>query len=177
MAASPVTQDASRESAPERWFRRTLGFAAALVMFTMMMVTFVDVIGRDFFDFPLPGGFEVTELLLASLIFLGLPLVTAEAGHVDVDLMDNLIPRWLKPVQNLLIKLVNITAFSILTGLMWQFAIRTYQYQDTTAILQIPYAGLTFLMAITCTLATLALVAMLLTGRKQLIKPDDEHQA
>ncbi|MGB0846279.1 MAG: TRAP transporter small permease [Thiolinea sp.] len=176
MSESPVTQGVSTETTPERWFRRLLGFAAALVMFTMMMVTFIDVVGRDFFDYPLPGGFEVTELLLAALIFLGLPLVTAEAGHVDVDLLDNVIPRWLKPVQALVINLINIAAFSTLTWLMWKFSIRTYQYQDTTAILQIPYAGLTFLMAITCTLATLALLVMLFTGRKRLLKADDEYQ-
>jgi len=173
---SSVSHDERRGAVIEQWFNRLLGFSAALVMFTMMLVTFVDVVGRDLLASPLPGGFEITEFLLASLIFLGLPLVTAEAGHVEVDLLDSVIPRWFKPIQNVIISLVNIIALGTLSWLMWQFAIRTYKYNDTTAVLEIPYAGLTFLMASCCTLAALALLVMLLTGRSRLTSNDNDYQ-
>ena len=146
-------------------FERVLAYTAAFVMFAMMAVTLVDVVGRDLFSAPLPGGFEITELLLAALIFLGLPMVTAESAHVDVDLLDSTVPEFLKPVQAVMVSLINITAFGLMSWMMWRFAIRTYNYADTTAILQIPYAGLVFLMAICCTLATVALVLMLFFNR------------
>ncbi|WP_299200050.1 TRAP transporter small permease [uncultured Amphritea sp.] len=146
-------------------FERVLAYTAALAMFTMMLVTLVDVVGRDLFSAPLPGGFEVTELLLASLIFLGLPMVTAEGSHVDVDIMDSTIPAFLKPLQDIAICLVNLVAFATLSWMMWKLAFRTYEYQDTTAMLQIPYAGLVFLMAVCCTLSTWALMLMLLFKR------------
>lgn len=149
-------------------FERVLAYTAAFVMFVMfvmMAVTLVDVVGRDLFSAPLAGGFEITELLLASVIFLGLPMVTAEGAHVDVDLMDSTVPEFLKPLQNIIIGIVNIIAFGALSWMLWKFAIRTYSYEDTTAILQIPYAGLVFLMAACCTLATLALVVMLVFKR------------
>jgi len=148
-------------NALEFLFERVLGYTAALVMFVMMAVTLVDVVGRDLFSSPLPGGFEITELLLAALIFLGLPMVTAENAHVDVDLLDSTVPAFLKPLQNVLITLVNVIAFGVLSWMLWKFAIRTYEYEDTTAILQIPFAGLVFLMAACCSLSTLALVVML----------------
>lgn len=168
--------DEPRGAVIGRWLNRLLGFTAALVMFTMMMVTFVDVVGRGF-DYPLPGGFEITEFLLASLIFLGLPLVTAEASHVEVDLLDSMTPHWFKQFQTVFIGIINVGAIGLLSWLMWQFAFRTYKYNDTTAVLEIPYAGLTFLMAICCTLATLALVVMLFTGRTRLTNKDNEYQA
>lgn len=173
---SSVTNGEPRGAVIGRWLNRLLSFTAALVMFTMMWVTFVDVVGRSF-DYPLPGGFEITEFLLAALIFLGLPLVTAEGGHVEVDLLDSVIPKWLKSFQSLLINLVNIGAIGLLSWLMWQFAFRTYKYNDTTAVLEIPYAGLTFLMAICATLATLALIAMLFTGQTRLIDADKDYQS
>ncbi|MEZ5450982.1 MAG: TRAP transporter small permease [Thiolinea sp.] len=171
--SDPVSTPSATTSASwidrlERGFRYLLGGTAALFMFTMMLVTFVDVLGRDLFSAPLPGGFEITELLLASLIFLGLPLVTAAGGHVEVDLLDSVIPARLKRLQNGLINLLNILAFSVLSWLVWQYAFRTLRYQDTTAILHIPYAWLTFLMAITCTLSTLFLIIMAITGRRRL---------
>ena len=159
----------------ELWLKRLLGTTAALAMFAMMAVTFVDVIGRDFFLKPLPGGFEITELLLASINFLGLPLVTAEGGHVDVDLMDSLIPKWLKPIQNIFIGLLNLVAMGTLSWLMWEFSARTWRYEDSSAILQIPYGWLTLLMAITCTLTTLILLLMLLTRQQQLFEKDEEY--
>ena len=45
----------------------------------MMMITAVDVAGRYLFNKPLAGGFELTEMLLAALIYCGLPLVSAAA--------------------------------------------------------------------------------------------------
>lgn len=148
-------------------FERVLAYTAAIVMFVMMAVTLVDVVGRDLFSAPLPGGFEITELLLASVIFLGLPMVTAEGAHVDVDLLDSRIPEFLKPLQNLLVSLLNIAAYSVLSWMLWRYAFRTYGYEDTTAILQIPYAGLVFLMAVCCSLSTIALVFMLIFKRNK----------
>lgn len=146
-------------------FERVLAYTAAAVMFLMMAVTLVDVVGRNLFSAPLPGGFEVTELLLAVIIFLGLPMVTAGASHVDVDLCDPTVPERLKPVQDALIGLINIGSFGMLSWMLWHLALRTYRYEDTTAILQIPYAGLVILMASMATLSTLALVLMLFLTR------------
>lgn len=134
---------------------------AAGLLFAMMLVTFIDVIGRYLFDSPVPGGFEVTELMLAALIFLGLPLVTASDGHVTVDLFDSIIPSRFRRLQAWLVSGITIFAFVVLTWKMWQYAIRTYNYADTTAVLQIPYSPLVFLMATMATLTTLAQAAML----------------
>ena len=47
-----------------------------MLLFCLMTLTCVDVIGRYFFSMPVTGGFELTEMMLAALIFVGLPLVT-----------------------------------------------------------------------------------------------------
>lgn len=159
---TPGVTPTSRWLGPFKFIlERILAYLAAGLLFCMMLVTFIDVVGRYLFDAPLPGGFEVTELMLAALIFLGLPLLTAADGHVTVDLFDTLIPRWLRPLQAYIVSLVTIFAFAVLTWKMWQYAIRTYGYADTTAVLQIPYAPLVFLMAVMATLTTLAQAAML----------------
>ncbi len=157
-----LTKEHWFHSALEFLFERTVATFAALMMFCMMLVTFFDVIGRYIFNSPIPGGFEITELLLASIIFLGLPMVTADNGHVNVDLLDSVIPKWLKSIQNKLINVLSVFAFGVMAWMLWQFAMRTYQYQDTTSVLEIPYAGLVFLMAISTSFTTLILVVKLL---------------
>ena len=46
----------------------TLGVGAALLLFSLILVTCVDVVGRYFFSAPLSGAFEITEILLAALV-------------------------------------------------------------------------------------------------------------
>ncbi|NVK20503.1 MAG: TRAP transporter small permease [Methylocystaceae bacterium] len=158
-------------------FERVLAYTAAIIMFLMMIFTLIDVIGRDFFNSPLPGGFEVTELFLSTIIFLGLPMVTAEASHVDVDICDPTIPEWIKPYQDICIGLVNIFCFSIMSWMLFKNAVQTYEYQDTTAILQFPYFILVSVMATMTSLATVSLVAMLfMTRGRTLFKGQSETE-
>ncbi|MBL6432492.1 MAG: TRAP transporter small permease subunit [Alphaproteobacteria bacterium] len=46
------------------------------------------MVARYWFNAPLSGAYELTEIFLASLIFLALPLTTARNRHVEVDLLD-----------------------------------------------------------------------------------------
>ncbi|MBR9830325.1 MAG: TRAP transporter small permease [Oceanospirillales bacterium] len=149
----------------ERAVQHLLSGTAAIVMFLMMALTLVDVLGRYLFSAPVTGAFELTELMLAAVIFLGLPLITAENGHVAVDIMDSAFGPRAQVVQEWLIALVNILAFAIFSWMLWKHAFKVYRYEDTTAVLQIPYAWLGFLMAGTTSLATLTLCLQLLFKR------------
>ena len=57
------------------WLKRTLGISGGIVLFVLMLLTVVDVAGRKL-NFPIRGGVEMAEILLAMLIFAGLPLVS-----------------------------------------------------------------------------------------------------
>ena len=52
-----------------------LGYVAGILLFCLMTLTCIDVIGRYFFNTPVTGGFELTEMMLAALIFFGLSLL------------------------------------------------------------------------------------------------------
>lgn len=143
----------------ERACRALLNGTAAIAMFTMMALTMVDVLGRYLFSAPLSGAYEVTELLLAAVIFIGLPLVTADDAHIAVDLLDGALNDRVRAVQAWLIRFINIAAFSIFAWLLWENAFKVLRYEDTTSVLKIPYAWLGFLMAVTVSFTTLVLVA------------------
>lgn len=142
-----------------------LSATAAIVMFLMMALTLVDVLGRYLFSMPVTGAFEVTELMLAAVIFLGLPLVTAEGGHIAVDILDSALSDRVLAVQYWVIGVINVLAFGIFSWMLWEHAFKVLRYEDTTAVLQIPYAWLAFLMAITASASTLILLIQLLFDR------------
>ena len=130
------------------WLDRTLGAAAALLLFCLMMVTTVDVVGRYIFNWPLRGGFEITELLLLTLIFAGLPLVSRADEHVTMDFVD----AALKPgARRLLRRLVDIFCGIIIVGLayrVWLRADKIAEYGDTTEVLRILVSPFVYFMAI-----------------------------
>jgi TRAP-type C4-dicarboxylate transport system permease small subunit len=138
----------SKTSDSGAWLDRTLGAAAALLLFSLMAVTTVDVIGRYIFNWPLRGGFEITELLLLTLIFAGLPLVSRADEHVTMDFIDAALG---KRGRRLLRRLVDIVCGLIILGLAWRVYVKAGKiagYGDTTEVLLIPVGVFVYFMAL-----------------------------
>jgi TRAP-type C4-dicarboxylate transport system permease small subunit len=123
-----------------------LGAISGTVLFLMMCVTAVDVAGRYLFSMPLAGGFELTELMLAALIYCGLPLVSKRREHIVIDTFD---PLMSKPVKRGLDVFADIVCSLTLAGigfLIFRRAVRVAEYGDTTSVLKLPLAPLAYAM-------------------------------
>src|SRR5204863_6993197 len=81
----------SQHSPAGIWLDRALGAAAAALLFGLMALTTADVVGRYIFNWPLRGAFEITDLMLLSLIFAGLLLASRTDEHVTLDFIDMLL--------------------------------------------------------------------------------------
>jgi TRAP-type C4-dicarboxylate transport system permease small subunit len=138
-----------------------LGTIAAALMFCLMLLTCIDVVGRYFFNKPVTGGFELTEVLLASLIFAGLPLVTLRGDHITVDLFDPVTPDWLFRIQHALATLIGAVCTGYLAWCLWLRAEGLARAGETTSQLQLKVAWLAYAMAILMALTVAALVVTL----------------
>ena len=131
----------------ERRFDAALGFAASVILFSMMMITFVDVIGRYVFNRPLNGAFEITELMLLVLIFAGLPLVSHADEHVTMDFIDHLFKE---RGRRVLISIAHAVVAITLLGLSWLIWVKAGKisgYGDTTDVLRIAVGPFVYFMA------------------------------
>lgn len=138
----------SKTSDSGAWLDRLLGAAAAVLLFGLMAVTTVDVIGRYIFNWPLRGGFEITELLLLTLVFAGLPLVSRADEHVTLDFIDNLLGS---RGRAFLRRLVDLICGLIVLGLSWRVYIKAGKiagYGDTTEVLRILVGPFVYFMAL-----------------------------
>lgn len=131
----------------EKLLRWTTGLMAAMALFSIMWLTLFDVTGRKFLNHSVPGGLELTEMLMVIVIFGALPLVSWRGEHVVFDSLDHLIPPWVKDIQNRLIELICAATFAGLAWLMMQRALRFAEYGDTTVYLQYSIAPVAWLMA------------------------------
>ena len=137
-----------------------LGYIAGILLFCLMLLTCVDVVGRYFFNMPVTGGFELTEMMLAALIFFGLPLVTIRNEHVMVDLLDPVTPDWLLRIQHVVSCLVCAVATGYLAWRLWIRAVNMAAAGETTAQLKLQIPYLTFTMSVLMGLTALAFVAL-----------------
>ena len=122
----------------------------------MVLLTFTDVIGRRLFNTPVFGAHDITEHLMAVIVFSGLPLLTANRAHLSIDLFD----RWLlQPQWRIWHYLVNGLIAAVLALIAYEFAVSIEEANDMREVSQalgIPRAWMYAYLAITSGLATLA---------------------
>jgi TRAP-type C4-dicarboxylate transport system permease small subunit len=133
-----------------------LAYVAAAVLMGLMLLTCIDVGGRYFFNSPVWGAFELTEMMLAALIFAGLPLVSLRNDHVTVDLFDPLTPDWLFRIQHAIACAIGVACTAYLAWRLWIRAGNMVAAGETTAQLKITLGWLTYAMSVLMALTAAA---------------------
>lgn len=154
-------QDSAVQSAGEglgKYLDSVLGGIAASILFCLMLLTFVDVVGRNVFNAPVPGGFEITQLMMAALIFTAIPVVSWQEQHIVIDLFDALIPRAVTPYLQAAASLISAVAMFILTRQTWRLAAELRGYNEITEYLRAPVWPVVYLISAMSGIATIALV-------------------
>jgi TRAP-type C4-dicarboxylate transport system permease small subunit len=135
---------------------RLVGSLLVLTLFAMVALTFVDVIGRRFFDKPVYGAHDLTEHLMALIVFAGLPVLTARREHLSIDLLD----AWLlKPRFAVWHRLVDVLIAVTLAVIGWEYAVAAHeaaQIKEVSQALNIPRGWVYGLISGACALAALA---------------------
>ena len=94
------------------------------------------------------GAFEITELLLLTLIFAGLPLASRADEHVTLDFIDMVLSN---SGRLLLRRFVDLACGLLFLGLayrVWIKADKIAGYGDTTEVLRVPVGPFVYFMAI-----------------------------
>ena len=135
-----------------------------IVLNAMVLITMLDVIGRYFFNSPVPGTIEIIELMLALLVFGTLPLTTFRQEHIVVDIFDSAFKGWARRIQK---TVVCLSGACVLALIAWQLWVRGSQlggYGDLTPYLKLPLAPVAYVMSVfsavsSCILAFMTLQA------------------
>ena len=138
--------------------RRGTEVLLILSLLAMVLLTFADVIGRRLFNVPIYGAHDITEHMMAVIVFCGLPLLTSARGHLAVDLFDQFIMssamRWWRGLICILIGLV-------LLLISYQFALAAIEAQEIQEVSQellIPRSYMYVLISLSCFISSLAAV-------------------
>lgn len=142
-----------------RTFAATLEIAltatAGAMLLALTLVTCIDVVARYWFNRPLAGAYELTEVLLSALIFVALPVTTGRREHVDVDLLEMFSGKLMRAFMRRLADLVS----GLVLGLFaWRVFLHAMSLQTDGAVtdsLSLPLAPLGYLAATACAVSSL----------------------
>jgi len=152
--------------------RRLLQLAISAVLFLLMMITVIDVIGRDLFDAPLRGGYEMSGLILMALFFCGLPFATAARQHITVGLIDGLVPDRVRRGLDAIACLASAIALLIVSYYVLQKGLSSMRYQEATMFLRLPLGPFSVFAALSLAVTGLILLWQTVTSLRA--TPDGE---
>ncbi|MEM9197507.1 MAG: TRAP transporter small permease subunit [Pseudomonadota bacterium] len=142
---------------------------ACTALFALMVMTFSDVVLRSAANAPVEAATEITRILMAVIVFSVMPQLSAQGGHIAVDLTDPLfaryrLARWRDALVNLAAGLMLIYP----VRQVWVLAERARGYGDVTEYLGIPQYLIGWFIAVFAGLTAATLIA---TGLIHLFAP------
>jgi TRAP-type C4-dicarboxylate transport system permease small subunit len=136
----------------------------------MMLVTVVDVAGRYFLNAPLKGAFEMTQFLMAAIVYAGLPHVTLRDGHITIDLLDAVTPPRVIPWRELMVQSVCAAAMAVVAWRLWVLAGEAQDWGDRTQYLGWPLAPIIWFGAALCAVAAVIHLGKVFAALRVLVR-------
>lgn len=132
------------------------------LIFLTLLVT-ANVVARYFFQSPIPGAVNMTELLMPHIVFAGLAYTLMQGGQVQVTLvLDRLSPGWRRRFQALASAL-GLLLFAALTYKSSQFFWDSFVIRERMlAPIYLPWWLGKLAMPIGCALMSLRYLVMML---------------
>ena len=151
---------------------QTLELLSSTVLAAMMLLTFVDVIGRYILGAPIFGASEMISTMLALAIFLGLGIANARDKHIVVELFDHRFRQLAPELYDMVIQGFSILAMCLIVYVLYQQAVEAAHLGSMTIVLEWPLAWITGSITL---LAAISLISQILGLITRAGKPDEHH--
>lgn len=133
-------------------------------------VILIDVIGR-FFGFPLSGAQDMTAMGMTLIVFGGMALCDKIGGHVNVDLFEGAMPRWMIWAGDFAAAVIGALIFVGIAWTTWK-SIYLMRFQmgivQTTNIIDLQFdwfkGAIVVMSIITAAGMTLRAIGLIVTG-------------
>jgi TRAP-type C4-dicarboxylate transport system permease small subunit len=151
---------------------RGLALCSGWLLLAIAIGTAIDALLRDFFGRPLPGTFEVTELVLAAVIFFGLPYTSLTDGHVSVDFLTSHLGQRAQYAIIAVNAVICAVLLGVITLQMTALAMEFLATQRTTITMRIPIFPCIVPVTVTAGLAALGFIVQAVGAALRVFRPD-----
>ena len=128
-------------------FTLWLARIAAVLLAVIAVVTFGDVVGRYFFHAPFAFTVELTQILMALIVYFGVGLVTHEDSHISADVVTIRLGPRLRALFALATNLLALVFLAVMVWRLWVQANFLFAKGDTTMVWTVPLWPMAFAVA------------------------------
>ncbi len=139
--SSPVHEDSSARSKADRWLfsiESTLTLLGGLFILAVMLLSVANILGRKFFNIPVPGFIDWMVQAVPIIAFLGIGYCQRLGSHIRMDLMVSKLKRRALWVFELLSVVVMSGLVLMLVYGSWNHAERAIMLGDSTIDINLP---------------------------------------
>ena len=127
---------------------RWVNNAGVAILALMMLLTVADVTLRYFFNKPILGSYEITELMMAVLAAVTIGYAATLKAHVNVDLLVTRLPERFQAVIAIFTNLICVVFFALM---LWRNIYQSSVLREANSVspaLSIPVFPFFFIMGI-----------------------------
>ena len=149
---------------------RFLLYIGQYTLILMVMLTVADVFLRYVFNRPILGSYELTEFMMAVLVFSTIGYTMVVKGHVVVDLVFTKLPQRSKDILECITSFIAFILFAVVA---WRNAVQAstaWGRNDVTAELFIPISPFILFVAIGIAVLSLVLFTQFIQSLAKAIK-------
>ena len=144
----------------------------AFFCFTMLLMVF-NVIGRSFFDTPIPGAYELTGWGAAFFAAVAIPIATMSGTHVRVVIVVSKIKGAPRLALEIFATVCDVVFSAILTYGGFQYAIQMLAQGEVTNSVNMPIGPARLAWAISAAIMVIANIYKLTQHPSRTQKADD----
>jgi len=140
------------------------------ILLLMMFLTVGDVVGRYFFTLPIPGTFELTNFMLALVVFFSVGYTQIRRGHISIDVIVSRFSPRTQAIIDSITYLFSLGLFSLVT---WQSAVhanRLFEGHNVSGILSLPIYPFLIAVAFGSLLFCVVMLVDLLSSLAKVVK-------
>ena len=166
-----MTQSPSLTARAARFVSALLALCAGAVLVALMLVTVVDVAGRYFFNSPLAGVLDLTQMAVVAMVYLGMTWATWCGAHASISA---LYDRLSEPVARILTRLINACSAALFFVIAWRSAVAGIQIREfgqSSQLLLLPLYPLYWIVVAGCVVT--ALIFLVQTFNPELREPEE----
>jgi len=142
-----------------------------VVLFLMMVMTMVDVMLRKFTNVTIIGCGEMTEMMMAIVVFCSLAQCQVDDGHIKIDLIMGRVQPKVQALVDTLTQFLCFVLFCLVAWSTFKHGIEIRQWQEVSIDLAIPLYPFVFIAAFGSAMLALILLTKTITSLSEAMKP------
>ena len=143
---------------------KVLEVFSSILLAVMMLLTFVDVVGRYLFGAPIFGASEMISAMLALVIFAGLGIANARDKHIVVELFDTRVRALSPRVYDIVVQGLSLVVMGLIVDVLFEAALHAAEVNSRTIVLEWSLAWIFGIVAALAALSVVCQILGLLTG-------------